>query len=416
MKIPSIFKRAKTSITKEWQWPSLTGFFNTISNTSSGQAVNEENSLQISAVYACVRLISSSIAMMPLQLHQQTYKDNKVISRLAIEKPLNSVLYRLANKNITSYLFKQTMQIHLLLYGNAYAEIIRNNKNEVIGLHIIPSWAVTVAKEKGEKYYIVKTEQNKIIFKEIEIFHLAGLSYDGEKGYSPIQVMKEEIGLSKSIQTFGNKYFNNGGNIGGYLEHPGRLGEVARKRLKEQWEQQHTGVNNASKTAILEEGMKYNKVGIPAEDCQFIESRKYQLEEICRYFGVQLHMIQNLDRATFNNIEQQNLEFKTYCLGPWINVWESTIFKDLLNEQEQMQNYYAKFNINSLLKADYKTRMEGYRTGVQMGLYNLNEIRAFEDMNPLDTEGGDTHFINAAMIPIDQNQNPANSEGGDKNE
>jgi HK97 family phage portal protein len=415
MKILNFFKRAKTSIAKEWQWPSLTGFFNTISNTSSGQAVNEENSLQVSAVYACVRLISNAIAMIPLQLHQQTYAKNKVISRLAIEKPLNNVLYRLANKNITSYLFKQAMQTQLLLYGNAYAEIVRNNKNEVIELHIIPSWVVTIAKEKGEKFYICKTDKNEIIFKENEIFHLVGLSFDGEKGYSPIQVMKEEIGLSRSIATFGNKYFKNGGNIGGFLEHPGRLGEVARKRLKEQWEQQHTGADNSSKTAILEEGLKYNKVGIPADDCQFIQSRKYQLEEICRYFGVQLHMIQNLDRATFNNIEQQNLEFKTYCLGPWLNVWENTIYKDLLNQQEQAQNFYAKFNINSLLKADYKTRMEGYRTGVQMGLYNLNEIRAFEDMNPLDTEGGDTHFINAAMIPIDQNQNSGNSEGGDEN-
>jgi HK97 family phage portal protein len=212
--------------------------------------------------------------------------------------------------------------------------------------------------------------------------------------------MRQEVELSNALQTFGTKYFENGTNLGGIVEHPGHLGKNARDHLKEDLDKNYTGLDHAQRTIILEEGMKYNKIGIPAEDSQFIQSRKFQLEEVCRYYGVQLHMIQNLDKASFNNIEQQSLEFRTYCMLPWATIWEQEIYKSCLTPEEQIQNYYARYNMNALLRADYSTRMNNYRTGVQMGLYSLNEVREMEDMNPIPGEGGNVHFVNSAMIDI----------------
>jgi len=400
-KISKIFKRSKIDIDKPWQWPSLSG----ILNSNSGKDVNEWKSLQLSSVYACIRLISSSIAMLPLTLHQSIDE----MANIATWKKLNNVLYRQANEYMTAYLFKQTIISHMLLWGNGYALKQINGAGEIIALYPLSPWSMEPLIDEKGKYYLYKTDKKTIRYESKDIFHLPNLSFDGLKGYSPIQVMRNELNLSSSLQKFGYKYFENGTNLGGVLEHPGRLGNNARIHLKEDVHENFTGIDNTLKLMILEEGMKYTKFSIPADDAQFIQSRKFQLEEICRYFGVQLHMIQNLDRSSFNNIEQQSTEFKTYCLGPIATTFEQEIWKSLLTEAEKQENYYAKFNFNALMRADYKSRMEGYRTAVQMGLYSLNEIRKKEDENPIKSEGGETHWVNSAMVPID-NQNSGGGE------
>lgn len=393
--------RMRSSISDPWQWPSLSNYLSATTLSNSGVSVNENKMLQLSVVYACIRLISNTIGMLPLILHQEISEGK---SRVAKERPLHKVLYRAANKNITAYQFKQTMQAFVLMYGNAYAykNIIGNG--EPYSLEILNPWFMNVElNKKNERIYTYSTGASSKVYKDTEIFHLPGLSFDGLKGMSPIQVMRNEIGLGLALQDFGSKYFANGTNIGGVAEHPGKLGEKARTNLKNDLQENFTGVNNAHKLIILEEGMKYQKIGIPAQDAQFIESRKFQLEEIARYFGVQLHMVQNLDRSTNNNIEQQGIEFKTYAIQPWAVTWEQEIWKSLLTPEMQDEGYYAKFNMNALMRGDYKTRMEGYRTAVQMGMYSLNEIRKLEDDNPIETDaGGDVHWVNAAMIPIDK--------------
>jgi len=390
------------------QWPSLSAIMR---DTTAGIKVDEFKALQLSAAYACIRLISTSIAMLPLTLHQKTGRN----SRMAEEHPLNRVLYRLANKDTTAYLFKQTMQSHVLMYGNAYAEKIVNNMGQVMALNILAPWDMTIDYDKsGNKIYIYKPPQKeKKEYRPEQIFHLPGLSFDGTRGYSPIQVMKNELGLGFALQDFGSNYFKNGTNMGGIISHPEILGENGRKHLQKTIEENFMGSEKAMKLMVLEEGMKYEKIGIPAEDAQFLQSKKFTLEEICRFYGVQLHMIQNLDKSSFNNIEQQSIEFKTYCLGPWAVIWEQEIYKSLLNEQEQNENYYSKFNFNALMRGDYKTRMEGYRTGVQMGLHSLNEVREMEDENPILENGGDTHWVNSAMIPIENQL--SGGAGGDTN-
>ena len=404
--ITKVLEQRWKSFDKPWQWPSLFSAINDKSN--AGIAVDEWKSMQLSVVYACIRLISNTMAMLPLALHQDISEDK---SRVAREKPLHRVLHQTANSEITSFTFKQVMQTHVLLWGNAYAEKITNGRGELMELWPMPPWNMKVESVNGKRKYTFRlpdgTEQE---FPSKKIFHLSGISFDGIKGASPIQVMKNEIGLGLALQDFGSKYFANGTNLGGVATHPGKLGEKARIHLKEDLEKNFQGLSNAQRMIILEEGMKYDKIGIPAEDAQFIESRKFQLEEIARYFGIQLHMIQNLDRSTNNNIEQQSIEFRTYAINPWAVIWEQEIYRSLLTPEEQKDNYYGKYNLNALMRGDYKSRMEAYRTGVQMGLYSLNEVRKLEDMNPIEDEGGDTHWVNSAMIPIEKQM-----EGGSAN-
>ena len=404
--ITKVLEHRWRSFDKPWQWPSI---FGSIQNTSNaGIKVDEWKSMQLSAVYACVRLISNTVAMLPLALHQDIADDK---SRVASEKPLHRVLHQTANPEITSFTFKQTMQSHVLLWGNAYAEKITNGRGELMELWPLAPWNMSVEFSNGKRKYTYTLPDGKQTeMPSKKIFHLTGLSFDGVKGYSPVSVMRNELGLALALQDFGSKYFANGTNLGGTLQHPGKLGEKARIHLKEDLEKNFQGLSNAQRMIILEEGMTYDKIGIPAEDAQFIESRKFQLEEIARYFGVQLHMIQNLDRSTNNNIEQQSIEFRTYAIQPWAVIWEQEIYRSLLSPEEQRDKYYGKYNLNALMRGDYKTRMEAYRTGVQMGLYSLNEIRKLEDMNPIEVEGGDTHWVNSAMIPIEKQM-----EGGSDN-
>ena len=406
--ISELIEHRKSSIDKPWQWPSLAAYFGT--STQAGVKVNEMRSLQLSAVYACVRLISTSIGMLPLSLHQDTGGGN---SRVASDKVLNKLLLKTPNSEMTAYTFKQTMMANVLLWGNAYAEKIIDGAGQVVELWPLNPASMQVSLIKGKRSYDYKDADGKeITFRSNQIFHVPGLSFNGLTGMTPIAAMRNELGLGLALQDYGSKFFANGTHMGGALKHPGKLGEKARLHLKEDLETSFAGSGNAGKTIILEEGMEFMKFGMPADDAQFIESRKFQLEEIARYYGVQLHMIQNLDKATNNNIEQQSIEFKTYALGPWVATWEQEIFRSLLTTKEQDQKYFGKFNLNALMRGDYKTRMEGYRTGVQMGLYNLDEVRALEDLNPIGEEkGGDIHWVNSAMIPIDKQMEGGGQSG-----
>jgi HK97 family phage portal protein len=397
-------RMAKLNVDNPWQWPSLQGLF---TGSNSGKYIDEWTSLQLSIVYACIRIISNTIAMLPLSLYQKVGESSKI----AENKSLNNVLYRMANKNITAFVYKQMIMSHILLFGNSYSEIIRNGTGEVIELYPLNPWQMEPKLRDGIKKYHYRTETKEYILLNDNVLHIAGLSFDGIKGYSPIQIMKNEIGLGLSLQEFGGNFFKNGANIGSFFTHPGQLGQQAKERLQKDINRQYVGEGNYLKNILLEEGMKYEKVTIPLEDAQFIMSRKFQVEEICRYFGVQPHMVQNLENATFSNIEQQSLEFKTYCIQPWATLIENCIWKDLLTKNEQNMGYYAKFNFNSLMRSDYQTRMQGYSTAVQNGIFSINDVLKLEDMDPIsDEDGGNTHFINSASVPIKQQMEGMSNE------
>ena len=237
-------------------------------------------------------------------------------------------------------------------------------------------------------------EQGEIILPAEQVLHIPGLGFDGLVGYSPIAMAKNAIGLAVACDEYGASFFANGASPSAVLEHPGVIKNP--ERVREAWHRAY-GSGNAHKTAILEEGMKYTPISIPNNEAQFLETRKFQIEEIARLYRVPLHMIGDLDHATFSNIEHLSLEFVKYTLDPWLIRWEQSLMKALLSDSEKGR-YFIKFNVEGLLRGDYASRMSGYATARQNGWMSANDIRELEDMNMIpDEDGGNLYLVNGSM-------------------
>ena len=387
--------------------------------TSSGKTVNEKTAMQTTAVYSCVRILAETIASLPLQLY--TYND------VGKEKAINHNLYYLLhdepNPEMTSFVFRETLMSHLLLWGNAYAQIIRNNAGRVIALYpLLPNRMQVDRADNGEIYYIYNRysdenpnmkEYGQVKLQSHEVLHIPGLGFDGLIGYSPIAMAKNAVGMSIACEEYGASFFANGANPGGVLEHPGVVKDPA--RVRESWNSVYQGSKNSHKVAVLEEGMKFQSIGIPPEQAQFLETRKFQINEIARLFRIPPHMVGDLEKSSFSNIEQQSLEFVKYTLDPWVIRWEQSLQKALLLPSEK-KKYFIKFNVDGLLRGDYASRMSGYATGRQNGWLSSNDIRELENMNPIpEEEGGDLYLINGNMTKLKDAGIFANSnESGEK--
>lgn len=238
------------------------------------------------------------------------------------------MLHDQPNEEMTSFIFRETLMSHILTYGNAYAQILRNGRGDVIGLYpLMPDKMKVDRDDKNRLIYIYSRydeanpnlkEQGDIVLYTDEILHIAGLGFDGLVGYSPIAMAKNAIGISLACEEYGATFFANGASPSGVLEHPGVIKNP--ERVRQAWQAAY-GSANSHRTAILEEGMKYTPIPIPNNEAQFLETRKFQLEEIARLYRVPLHLIGDLDHVTFSNIEQQSLEFVKYTLDPWIVRW-----------------------------------------------------------------------------------------------
>ena len=372
--------------------------------TSSGKRVNERSAMQMTAVYACVRILAESIAGLPIHLYRYNDKGGK---EKAFDHPLYRLLHDEPNEEMSSFVFRETLMTHLLLWGNAYAQVIRNGKGEVVSLYpLMPNRMVVDRTEKGQLYYEythssdeANTMKNETIrLRPENIMHIPGLGFDGLIGYSPIAMAKNSIGMAMACEEYGAKFFNNGAMPGGVLEHPGTVKDP--EKIRESWHSAFGGSENANKIAVLEEGMKYTPISISPEQAQFLETRKFQMEEIARIFRVPLHLINDLDKSSFNNIEIQSLEFVQYSLMPWIIRFESAMFRRLLNEEEK-KRYFVKMNADGLLRGDYKSRMEGYSIGIQNGFMSPNDVRSLENLDPIpEEECGNTFMVNGNMIPL----------------
>ena len=305
---------------------------------------------------------------------------------------------------MTSFVFRETLMSHLLIYGNAYAQIIRNGRGDVMGLYpLMPDKIKADRDERNRLIYKYSRydeqnpnfrEQGEIILPAEQVLHIPGLGFDGLVGYSPIAMAKNAIGLAVACDEYGASFFANGASPSAVLEHPGVIKNP--ERVREAWHRAY-GSGNAHKTAILEEGMKYTPISIPNNEAQFLETRKFQIEEIARLYRVPLHMIGDLDHATFNNIEHLSLEFVKYTLDPWLIRWEQSLMKALLSDSEKGR-YFIKFNVEGLLRGDYASRMSGYATARQNGWMSANDIRELEDMNLIpDEEGGNLYLVNGSM-------------------
>lgn len=372
--------------------------------TSAGKTVTERSSMQITAVYACVRVLSEAVASLPLHLYRYDTDGSKV---KATDHPLYFLLHDEPNEEMTSYIFRETLMTHLLLWGNAYVQIIRNGRGEVVGLYpLMPNRMRVDRDEKGKIYYEYQwTQSDAPTMKEStvklsphEVMHIPGLGFDGLVGYSPIAMAKNAIGLSMACEEYGSKFFANGAAPGGVLEHPGVLKDP--EKVRESWQAAFGGSANANKVAVLEEGMKYAPISINPSDSQFLETRKFQIDEIARIFRIPPHMIGDLEHATFSNIEQESLEFVIYTLTPWLERIEQSISRSLLTPDEK-KDMFAKFNSNGLLRGDYASRMQGYATGIGNGFMCVNDVRRLENMDLVPTdEGGDLFLVNGSMVPL----------------
>ena len=380
--------------------PSYTYLFG---RSNAGKRVTDKTALQHIVVYACVRVLSEAVAQLPLHVYRYTDNGKERVP----QHPLYFLLHDQPNPEMTSFVFRETLMSHLLIYGNAYAQIIRNGRGEVVGLYPLSPDKIRVDRDdKNRLIYIYSRydeanpnvkEQGEIILKSENVFHIPGLGFDGLVGYSPIAMAKNALGISLACEEYGASFFANGASPSGILEHPGVIKDP--EKIRNAWQYAY-GSGNSHKVAVLEEGMKYQPIAIPNNEAQFLETRKFQIEEIARLYRVPLHMIGDLEHATFSNVEHLSLDFVKYSLDPWLVRWEQNMQKDLLSDSEKGQ-YFIKFNVEGLLRGDYASRMQGYATARQNGWLSANDIRELEDMNRIpDEEGGNLYLCNGSFTKL----------------
>ena len=388
--------------------------------SAAGKSVNERSAMQMTAVYACVRILSESIAGLPLHMYQYEEDGSK---KKAVEHPLYHLLHDEPNPEMTSFIFRETLMSHLLLWGNAYAQIIRNGKGDIIGLYpLMPNRMKVERDTKGQLYYEYQTmKEDAPTMKGAvyqlypnEVLHVPGLGFDGLVGYSPIAMAKNAIGLAIAAEEYGSKFYANGAAPSGVLEHPNVLKDPA--KVRDSWNAAFGGSSNAHRVAVLEEGMKYTPISISPNEAQFLETRKFQINEIARIFRVPPHMVGDLEKSSFSNIEQQSLEFVKYTLNPWVCRWEQALQRALLDDDEKGK-YFFRFNVEGLLRGDYQSRMNGYATARQNGWMSANDIRELENLDRIPAElGGDLYLVNGNMLPLSQVEQNNAYASGDKSE
>lgn len=394
-----------SSLSSPAQW--LVDMFNP--NSASGQSVTEESAMNHTGVYSAVRVIAETIASLPLNVYENLPNGGK---RKATNNYLYSMLHSKPNDLMTSFTFRETMMAHLLLWGNHYSQLELSNDGKIKGIWPLLPGQVQVKRKNNRLYYIYMKEDGSLItFDQSEILHIPGLGFDGLVGKSVIKMAREAIGLGLSAEEFGARFFSQGAQPGGIIEYPNKMSDEAYERYKKDVNKKHTGLGNSHKIMVLEEGLKYHQTGIAPDDAQFLETRKFQIEEIARIFRIPPHMLANLENATFSNIEQQSIDFVVNTIRPWLVRIEQVLNDKLISSRNNKN--YIKFVVEGLLRGDSESRGKFYNTMFNIGAMTINDIREKEDMNPLPN--GDESFVPLNMVPlseinqlIDKNENKNN--------
>lgn len=375
--------------------------------TNSGKRVNERTALQLTAVYACIRVLSEAVAQLPLNVYR--YAENGGKNVKATDHYLYDLLHKAPNPEMSSFVWRETMMAHLLIWGNAYSQIIRDGTGKITALYPLMADKMKVDRDtEGRIYYEYRhsikeadtlgVKEETVRLEAYEVLHIPALGFDGLVGYSPLAMAKNAVGTTLAAEEYGAKFFDNSGIPSGVLEHPNVLKDP--EKVRSSWQSAYGGSRNAGKVAVLEEGMTYKPISITPEQVQFLQTRKFQTGEIARIFRVPGHMIGDLEWTTYANIEQQSLEFVKYSLDPWLIRWEQG-FERALFSAEDRKKYYVKFNVDGLLRGDYQSRMNGYALGRQNGWYSANDIRTLENMDLIpEEEGGDLYLINGNMTKL----------------
>lgn len=379
MFFPSLFRKSDTGMSSS----ELSEMIGLTYDTYSGRRVSPQLAMQLTAVFSCVRVLAESVGMLPCSLYEQLETGN----RRAVRERLNRLLSVNPNNYMTPQEFWELLIACLCLRGNFYAYKVKALGEVVELLPLDPSSVTPKLNSKWEpEYQVIFPDGRHDTLTQDDIWHVRIFTLDGLTGLSPIAYAKQAVGLGLATEEHGSRLFGNGAVTSGVLQTDQYLKDDAWERLKTDFENRHQGLANAHKPMILEMGLKWQQISMTSEDAQFLETRKFQLEEICRIFRVPLHMIQNTDRATFNNIENLGIGFINYSLVPYLTRIEQRINAGLVKPSKQGV-FYAKFNAGALLRGDMKSRFDAYATGINWGIYSPNECRELEELNP--REGGD---------------------------
>lgn len=363
----------------------------------SGDAgtVTSETALRHTTVYACNQAIADAMASVTLSLYRKTPKGKTE----AVEHPLYNILKYAPNPYMTSFEWRQMIITDLNMRGRHFSQIVQNNRGDIIGLYpLIADNMQVMLNDRQEVVYLYTINEDQVPLKKSDVFHVKGLpDATGLDGLNPIEYNRKSIELAKTTETFGINFFKNGANGSGILRHPGTLSEQAYDRLRESFEEKYKGLSNSGKAMILEEGMEYTRLSLSNEDSQFLDTRKFQKAEIAALFKVPLYMIGDMEKSTFNNMEQMSTNFVVNTLMPFAVKIEQAIKTQILGVSSKL---FVKFNLNSLMRGDYKSRTEGYRTMFNMASLSPNEIRALEGFDPIGP-GGDKYYMQMAMDTLE---------------
>lgn len=363
--------------------------------SGSGKVVNERSSMQTTAVFACVRIIAETVASLPLHTYQYKGDGKEKIHT----HPLYRILHDEPNPEMTSFTLRETMMTHILLWGNAYCQIIRNGRGEVAHLYPLLPDKMTVDRDsKGNLYYAYRKDNTTHYLGPEDVLHVPGLGFDGVMGYSPVALAKNAIGLNIAAEEYGGRFFANNATPSGILSTSGTIKDPT--KVRDAWQAAYGGINNSNKVAVLEDGLQYQAISMPNSDAQFLETRKFQIEEICRIFQVPPHMVADLSKSSFSNIENQSISFVVHTIRPWLVRIEQAMNRKLFLDKEKGQ-CFVSFNASALMRGDYKSRMDGYAIGIQNGFFSVNDVRRMENMDPISEEdGGDLYLVNGNMLPL----------------
>ena len=386
-------KKAKKEV-KSFQYDDFISLFGSASISASGEPITPMRSLECATVLACVRLLANGVAQVPFRLFRQ----RREIRNPAVDHPLYDLLYTAPNDFQTAFEFWHMVMLHMTLTGNAFVWINRSSDGRVLELLPYPPGSVTIQRDGWEVSYSIQTVDKKFVTIPAEdMWHIKWLAWDGVRGLSAVQMARDAIGLALALDGHGATSFKNGSRIGGILTVAQRLNEDQRKSLRETWQSTFGGASESGKVAVLGADMKYQAIQATNDVSQYDQSRRYQVEEICRAFGVDPVMIGYADKtATFASVEQKSIQHVVYTLGPWYSCLEKSANKWLLTKSERSKGFYFKFNVNALLRGASADRASFYTQLYNVGALSPNEIRELEDMNPY--EGGDEHRVPMNMV------------------
>lgn len=391
---PGLFRRAWARLSglfsrRGWkltsQDPALIQLFGGGRESAAGVSVTELSARNHAAVMTCVKVLAESVASLPRILYRRVPGGKERYT----EHPYYRLLHDVPNPELTNFEFTEMAMGYLGLWGNAYAEKqLTPRTGRVVALWPLPANRLSrIERLKGELVYFFDVDGKERALSSSQVLHVRGLMGDGVKGLSPIDMAREAIGLSMASEEYGSRFFANNAHPSGVLEHPGNPTDVARKNIRESWAEMHQGLSKSHRIALLEEGMKWQQIGVPPENAQFLETRLFQLREIARFYRIPPHMVGDLESgASFASVEQQNINFAIHTVRPWLVRWEQAFHRCLFSEAE-LRDVFVEHLMDALFRGDIGSRYTAYATGRQWGWLSVNDIRRAENMNPIGPEG-----------------------------